>query len=216
MNRRPVIIDVAHELPMAHIDTGVSAGTAPQSVAAPAEEIPNLSTDPAAESVTESADAGSVMTIVVHVAGAVHHPGVYPLSEGARVADAVRAAGGAHPDADLNRINLASVIGDGAHIHIPERGADPPSLVPIETPAPRATSDASAPPGATSTPGPIDVNTADAAALETLPGVGPATADAIVAWREQHGQFHSIDQLLDVPGIGPSKFSRIEPLVTVS
>ncbi len=130
--------------------------------------------------------------LIVHVSGAVAAAGVYSLPSTARVIDAVEAAGGASPGADLHQLNLAAVLVDGQQIRVPLPGE-------VVVPA-----DASGGAG-----GPIDVNRADAVQLQALPGVGPATAEAIVAFREEHGPFRSIDDLLDVPGIGPSKLAAI-------
>lgn len=145
----------------------------------------------------------SVPDVVVHVAGAVATPGVYRLPAGSRVEAALAAAGGPAPDGDAGMVNLAAVLVDGQRLYVPRVGeAVPASAVPSP--------DASAPPA-----GPIDVNHATAGQLDELPGVGPATAAAIVRHREQHGPFASVEQLLDVPGIGPAKLAAFRELVTV-
>lgn len=141
-------------------------------------------------------------TIVVHVAGAVRRPGLVELPAGARVADAVAGGGGPTADADLDRVNLATVLEDADHVAVPRFGEEPPAVS-----APAGTDAAAA--------GPLDLNRADVAALETLPGVGPATAAAIVAHREEHGPFASVTALDEVPGIGPAKLDRLRDLVTV-
>jgi competence protein ComEA len=151
---------------------------------------------------------------VVHVAGAVAHPGVYALAPGARAHDAVLAAGGATPDADLSMVNLAAPLDDASQVYVPRRGEGarraPPSAPSREprgvTPPPGAAS-----PDATGAAAPLDVNTASAAALEALPGIGPRTAAAIVAHRDRHGPFASVDALLDVRGIGPSTLAELRP-----
>ncbi|AZS40302.1 ComE operon protein 1 [Microbacterium oxydans] len=125
--------------------------------------------------------------LYVHVLGSVERPGLYVLDLDARVVDAVAAAGGTTTDADLSAVNLARVVEDGEQIVVPATGA--------MTDAPDG---AAAPPGDAR----IDLNTADQAALETLPRIGPALAERIVAWREENGRFASIDDLLAVPGIG--------------
>lgn len=135
--------------------------------------------------------------VVVHVSGAVAAPGVYSLPSTARVIEAVEAAGGATLDADLHQLNLAAVVADGQQVRIPIVGELLPST----------TSGAS--------PGPVDLNRGDVVALQSLPGVGPATAEAIVAYREEHGPFRSVDDLLDVPGIGPAKLAAIADAVVV-
>ena len=153
-------------------------------------------------------DAASVTTttaapapVVVHVAGAVVEPGVRQLPPGSRVVDAIEASGGLAPDADADRINLAAELVDGSQVYVPRVGEAVPQ------------SAASA--GGESSAGPIDLNTADAAQLETLPGVGPATAAAIIDHRERHGPFTSVDDLLDVRGIGEAKLAVLRDLVRV-
>lgn len=137
--------------------------------------------------------------VVVHVAGAVRSPGVYELAAGARVWDAVQAAGGPVADAEVDAINLARPLGDGERIYVPRRGEGPPGA-----------GGAGGGDG-----GPLDLNTATAAQLETLPGIGPVLAARIVDYREQHGRFRSVRDLLKVAGIGPKKFASIEPHVRV-
>lgn len=135
------------------------------------------------------------ITVVVHVAGAVLQPGVYELSANSRVESAIAAAGGAGAAANLDALNLAAVVADGSRIYVPEAGEVPP-------PVPDA------PVGETEVPaGPIDVNQATSEQLESLPGVGPATATAIVTERERNGPFVSVDDLERVPGIGPAKLA---------
>lgn len=138
--------------------------------------------------------------VVVHVAGAVEAPGVYPVPVGARVIDAVRAAGGLTVEANADAVNLAARIVDGERIYIPTVG---------EVVVPPTTA------GANVETWPLNINVADAQQLEALPGVGPATAAAIIAHRQQHGPFASVDQLGDVRGIGPAKLAAIRSLVTV-
>ena len=143
-------------------------------------------------------------TTVVYVAGAVTRPGVYTLGAAARVTDAVAAAGGAGADADLDVVNLAAVVTDGERIYVPRVGETVPAVV---GGAPTA--------GNTTSAGPVDVNSATADQLDVLPGVGPTTAAAIVAYREEHGPFQSVEQLGDVRGIGPAKLDALRGLVTV-
>src|SRR6185295_15891937 len=123
----------------------------------------------------------------------------------ARVIDAVTAAGGAMSDADLDVVNLAAVVTDGERIYVPTVGEVVPVLV-------GGTPDAAVD---TTPSGPVDVNSATIDQLDVLPGVGPTTAAAIVAHREQHGPFQSVDQLGDVRGIGPAKLEALRGLVTV-
>lgn len=138
--------------------------------------------------------------VVVHVAGAVRRPGVYELASGARVRDAIAAAGGAVPAGQPDRLNLAAPVIDGSQIRVPVEG---------EAVAPPAGS----PAGPAS--GPIDLNRATQAELESLPGIGPATAAAIVAYRDEAGGFAQVADLLAVRGIGEAKLAAIEDLVVV-
>jgi competence protein ComEA len=154
------------------------------------------------------ADAPSLTAtseLVVHVAGAVAAPGVHALPAGSRVVDAIDAAGGLVDAADGTRLNLAAPLTDGARVYVPTAGEDPPPVA-----MGGAVGGEDGAPG-----GPIDLNTADAAALESLPGVGPATAAAIVEHRAKVGAFTSVDQLLDVPGIGDAKLEALRDLVSV-
>lgn len=149
--------------------------------------------------------------LVVHVAGAVVAAGVYRVPAGARVVDAVAAAGGATPDAQTDAVNLAAPLHDGDRVYLP-RVTDPTVAVPAGvTPAPGA----SAGTGGPASTGPVDLNNATVEQLDALPGVGPATAQAIVDHRDRNGPFASVDQLGDVRGIGPAKLEALRPLVVV-
>ncbi|MCC6499870.1 MAG: ComEA family DNA-binding protein [Anaerolineales bacterium] len=144
------------------------------------------------------------MPIVVHITGAVPRPGVYALPRGARVQDAISAAGGFLADADKTGINLARLLEDGEQLEIPlaEGGA----LV-IATPE----IDISEPSGTEL----VNINTATQAELETLPGIGPTTAQKIIDYRDANGPFSSIEDIMNVSGIGPGTFERIKDLITV-
>lgn len=139
----------------------------------------------------------------IHVSGAVASPGVYLVPLGSIVQDALAAAGGVLPEASLERINLAARLEYGQQIHVPPRPTPAPS------PAPGA-ADTTA-----STPGWLSLNAATAVQLEALPGIGPVLAQNIVTYREAHGPFARIEDLLRVPGIGPSKLAQIEPYLTL-
>ncbi len=147
----------------------------------------------------------------MHVAGAVAQPGLRTVPAPARVADAVAAAGGPSPDADLDRLNLAAPVADGQRIYVLRHGeaTEPPVAGGAGTGAGGASGASGA--GA----GPVNLNTATAEQLDTLPGVGPATAQAIITYRQQHGGFRRVDDLLDVRGIGDARMEQLRPLVTV-
>ncbi|MEV5003693.1 helix-hairpin-helix domain-containing protein [Nocardioides sp. LML1-1-1.1] len=147
--------------------------------------------------------ASSGASVTVDVAGKVRRPGIVVLAPGTRVADALRAAGGAKRGVDTTPLNLARVLVDGEQILV--GGPAPPRTV--------AGPAGSAAPG---TAGPlVNLNQAAQAELETLPEVGPVTAQAIIAWREQQGGFTSVDELLEVDGIGEKTLARLTPYVTV-
>jgi competence protein ComEA len=141
---------------------------------------------------------------VVHVAGAVRRPGVYRLGAGDRVEDAVRRAGGPGAQADVNAINLAARVSDGQQVVVPARAAV--AAAPSVGAAPGVA-------GSGATRAPIDLNTATADQLDQLDGVGPVTAQKILAWRQQHGGFRGVDDLGNVPGIGPKRLAALRPLV---
>lgn len=168
-----------------------------RSLPAPVEVRASTGPPVAAPDVTPSPAA----VLLVDVAGWVRRPGVYEFSEGARVIDAIDAAGGARPGALLQSLNLAAPLVDGTQILVPKEGAVPPA------------EGAGAVPG--SSGGLVNVNTATPAELETLPGIGEVIAQAIVDHRTENGPFASVDQLLDVSGIGDATLENIRELVTV-
>jgi len=143
--------------------------------------------------------------VVVHVAGAVLSPGVYTLVAASRVVDAVRAAGGLTADANADAINLAAVLADGQRVYVPRVGEAVPIVVATGT----GTAASTAPTG------PVNLNSATADELDGLPGVGPATAAAIIAHRDEQGPFAAVDDLADVRGIGSAKLEALRGLVTV-
>ena len=189
--------------------------------------------------------ASGEATVRVHVAGAVNNPGVYTLPAQGRAVDAIAAASGAAADADLDRVNLAGALSDGVQIYVPHRGetAAPAQIQPnggtanagqanagqanaAQANAANGTAQNSAAqpqPARTLTPAgsaqkgstPVNINTATAEELQSLPRIGPAMAQRIIAWREAHGGFRSVDELDAVPGIGPSMLENLRPLVTV-
>ena len=149
--------------------------------------------------------------ILVHAAGAVHAPGVYLFRGEARVHDLVQAAGGLAPNADYDRVNLAATLADEQWVYFPRVGE---AAVPAPVGGGGIGAGGSSG-GAAARPGPLDINTASAAELESLPGVGPAIAAAIIEHRQRIGGFASVDGLLAVSGIGPSKLELIRHLVVV-
>jgi competence protein ComEA len=217
---RPPAPPIEQTLPVASAEaTGASSPVPAEAAAA--------STAPPGGTTTTTAPS----QVVAHAAGAVARPGVYRLPGSARVDDLVRAAGGLAPKADANRVNLAAPVSDGERVYVPALGeTEPPVAVTPDAGAPGgsavapgsgATTDGSgwsasspAAPGAAPS-GPVDLNTADLAALDTLPGVGPATAQAIITYRQEHGRFRSVDELLEVRGIGDAKMAELRDRVTV-
>ncbi|HEX2196030.1 MAG TPA: ComEA family DNA-binding protein [Actinomycetota bacterium] len=161
---------------------------------------PAAAVAPPATAAPSTAGSPSGAVPFVHVAGAVRSPGLYELPSGARVADAIEAAGGAGARADLGALNLAAPLSDGAKVDVLLRGrgnAASPAPVPSASPAA------------------VSLNSADAAALETIPGVGPVTAAAILAYRDEAGPFTSVEQLMEVSGIGPATLESIRPHVSL-
>lgn len=163
---------------------------------------------PDGDSTSVSVSPPAASDVVVHVAGAVEQPGVYALRDGARVHDAIAAAGGMRHDADPDAINLAETLFDGARIHIPVPGEVTRHDI-VQFPP-------NAPGGSETGRGadvPVSLNAATSQQLEALPGVGPATADAIIEHRTADGLFGSVDDLMAVRGIGPAKLEALRDLV---
>lgn len=171
----------------------------------------------------EQAPVGATATtaaaeLVVDVVGEVHRPGVRRVPAGARIGDVIDAAGGLTPRADRARINLAAPVADGERVFVPAVGQPVP---PVAVGGVGAVGGASAGPGIATggadpaATGPVNLNTATLAELDTLPGVGPATAQAIIDHREQQGPFRSVDDLLDVRGIGDAKLAELRDHVVV-
>jgi competence protein ComEA len=170
----------------AHISIETAAVASPRPAAA----------DPAAV----ASPSGRVL--VVDVVGAVRRPGLYRLHQGARIADAIARAGGATSLAQPELVNLAAPLADGEHVLMPRRAS--PGSAAVGAPATASTPSPSAP---------VDLNTATAEQLDALPGVGPATAEKIIAFRQAHGPFTSVDQLDAISGIGPAKIADLRDLV---
>ena len=179
-----------------------------------------------AASPTIGVSASSINTtpqiITVHVAGAVKNPGVYRLKYGSRINDGIVAAGGATSAANLDVINLATVLNEGEQIYVPKRGEKPHVIT--NRPQVGGAGGAGGVAGVagaggaanSAVPQLININLASVVELEQLPGVGPATAKAIVAYREKNGAFLKVEDLLKVRGIGPAKLSEILPRARVN
>lgn len=181
-----VLLAVVLVLALRHLGGGGAAATVP----AVAPVAPARAVRPAAPKL-----------LVVDVAGAVRRPGLYRLRQGSRIDDAIAAAGGATAKAQLDAVNLAAPVADGEQVLVPGSGA---AAAAVGAPAASAGSSPSAP---------IDLNTATAEQLDALPGVGPVTAQKIIAYRTAHGPFHAVDELEGVPGIGPAKMAQLKGLV---
>lgn len=201
-----------------------SPGTSPTGITltsgvAPVFPTPSGRTsDPATTGGDEPGGPDGALTeqVVVHVVGQVARPGLVRLRPGARVADAITAAGGPTKQADLAALNLARPVTDGEQVHVPRPGETPP--VPQGPGPPGAASEGA---GGTSGGGGgaggglVNLNSADQAMFETLPGVGPVLAQRILEWRTEHGRFTSVEELREVSGIGDKVFARLAPKVTV-
>ncbi len=180
---------------------------------APVESAISFTSTSVSEGTVQSVgQVQSALQIVVHVAGEVRRPGVYVLPPGSRIIDAVNAAGGTTARADVEVINLATPLIDSSQVYVPAKGSvrqqsfarpQPGMNVGASTDSQQASS------------GLVNINRATAAELEKLPGVGPSTAQAIIDYRNSHGPFASPEDLLNVKGIGPSKFAAMQPLVGV-
>jgi competence protein ComEA len=180
-----------------------AAGVAWVRAGAHAATAPPPGTVPIARSSGSSASSVPAFDVVVDVVGAVRHPGLQHMANGTRIADAIAAAGGAQHNADIEQLNLAARLVDGERVVVPRLGEVVPAIA-----DPGSSPDSSA-------AAPVDLNTATADQLDALPGIGPATADAIIRDREAHGAFHSVDDLARVRGIGPAKLDQLRDLVTV-
>lgn len=178
-------------------------------------QVGTLATEAAQENVTEAGEIRETSplptepaeTLYVYVCGEVVTPGVYALAQGARIYEAVTLAGGLTEDADAAVINQAETVTDGMMIRIPAVGSET-----AVTAAAAATGQVTASDGTTR----IDINTADAAALMTLPGIGESKAAAIIAWRQENGGFTATEDLKNVSGIGDSTYERLSSLITVT
>jgi competence protein ComEA len=176
----------------------VGATNGQETVAPSDQTLPSAAPD-------TSATAAPSDEVAVHVAGRVRRPGLVHLPAGSRVQDAIRAAGGATSGADLNAINLARKLTDGEQIRVPAPGDPAPPPDPAVAPGSSGTTSSA----------PLDLNTATPEQLDTLPGVGEVTANRIITYRSAH-PFTTVDELLEVPGIGQRRFDQLKDLVTVT
>lgn len=166
----------------------------------PWAEAPAAASEGGVASAVRPAAAPSVPdSVTVHVVGAVATPGVFSLPSGSRACDAIAAAGGLREDAEAAGVNLARIVADGEQIVIPVKGEGGPGTAST---------------GGGARGGKVNINTSDVAELDTLPGVGPATADKIVSDREENGPFRRPEDLMRVPGIGAKRFEQLKDLIT--
>jgi competence protein ComEA len=188
------------------VDGGGSSGPGTLPVLDNSDPQPGQGMGLPADEATAPASPPVAVDIVVAVTGAVRQPGIVTLPVGSRVADAIAAAGGVLDGTDYTGLNLAAKLADGDSVVV---GGSGQGL--------RSTGSATGPAAASAaaTPDLIDLNAADEAALESLPGVGPVMAGNIIAWRESNGGFRSVDQLQEITGIGPARFATLAPLVRV-
>jgi competence protein ComEA len=192
LSRRRIVVAVACLALLLFVGSKLLAH--PQAVDAPLAP-------PAAAPVETTAAATAV---VVDVVGAVRRPGLYRLEQGARIADAVSRAGGATPKADLALINLAAPLADGEQVVVPKHGA-----AALGAPMGAGGSSGAGAPAS----GPVHLSTATLEQLDSLPGIGPVTAQKILDYRQKHGAFTSVDELDAVPGIGPARLDQLKDLV---
>ncbi|MGI8612436.1 MAG: ComEA family DNA-binding protein [Nocardioidaceae bacterium] len=199
---RPQVQPVAPLAPVA--DGPATSGTGALSTAAATSGPPGAPGTGTADATGTTGPSPAGAAVIVDVTGRVRRPGIVTLPQGSRVADALDAAGGARPGVDLTTLNLARQLVDGEQLLVGVRPAAVPG-------AP-----ATAPPsGLPSSGALVNLNTATAEQLDTLPGVGPVTAQAILDWRTQNGSFTSVDELLEVDGIGDATLADLRDLVTV-
>ncbi len=187
--------------------TGASGSSRPPSSGTQTSPVAASSEVATGSGTTTGSRAANI--VLVHVAGAVVHPGVVQLKAGSRVIDALEAVGGGVPGADLDRLNLAAKLTDGERVAVPKIGEQPPAEIP---------NGAAAGAGITSVPtsdAPLDLNSATPAQLDELPGIGPSLAASIVAERTKRGGFGSVNDLRSVRGIGDGRFADLAPLVHV-
>ncbi len=205
----PAVISMATGSSIALASNDVSSSPAPSGVNSGGVPPPGTSSG-ISSGIASSATTSSVVmqTVVVQILGEVHEPGLVTLPAGARVSDAIEAAGGLMSSRSSGGLNLARRVVDGEQILVSHK-------IPTAMPLSGLTSSGLSSSGGGSSGGPVDLNAADVAALDALPGVGPVMAARIIAWRDQHGRFTAIDQLREISGIGQRTFERLKPLVRI-
>jgi competence protein ComEA len=182
----------------------VAVSSAPAPLPGATSPVGSAQPSPAPSAASSAPASTSAAPLVVDVAGKVRRPGLYRLPDGARVDDAIKAAGGPLHGVNLISLNLAAKVADGQQILVGVRGAGAGPVGAVGSPS-----------EGTAGAAPVDLNTATLEQLEALPGVGPVLGQNILDWRSAHGSFSSVDQLNDVTGIGAVKFAALRPLVTV-
>lgn len=185
-----------------------------------AKPLPVQATPPSAAATAPAVKAASptptpTPVLQVHVVGAVRSPGVVRVAAGARVHQAITAAGGTTHDAVLGDLNLAAPLNDGEQIVIGRGPGAKSEVRPLAGGSAGGASGSVSGAGGTAPGGKVNLNSATLAALDALPGVGPVTAQSIVSWREQHGRFSRVEELQEIDGIGPKTFEKLAPLVSV-
>jgi competence protein ComEA len=201
----------AEVLPLSEVAPSGSGASAESS-----EMQPGAAPESPGEAETGALDSetGSAARAVLHVAGAVARPGIVELSAGSRINDAITAAGGSAPDADLDRLNLAAVVVDGQKVYVPRQGEP----VPADAAGAPSGENGGSIAGGAGSPAPAgktNLNSAGIEELGTLPKVGPVLAQRIVDWRNEHGPFTSVEELDAVDGVGPKMLETLLPLVSV-
>jgi competence protein ComEA len=215
---RPVPLAPAGQV--AAVTPSAATTTGPLTSGSPTAGVSGATASEAAAAVPGTTPTAGAPGVVVDVVGLVQHPGVVRLAAGARVEDAVDAAGGARHGADLAAINLARVLVDGEQVVVPRPGQAVPAAgagaaVAGTAGAPGSGASSGVGGSAAAPAGPVDLNTATEEQLDALPGVGPVLAGRILEWRAQHGRFSTVDELSEVSGIGDKVLENLRPLVRV-
>src|SRR5690625_1240244 len=217
---QPAAVEIPPTAPAAKHGVDAQAPSAETSASHEIDEETSDGQPPNPETVAAGSEAGSAtQSLTINIIGHVAEPGVHTVPAGARVIDAIEAAGGPTAKADLTRLNLARTLQDEEFLAVLAADEDPPELLaPYTPPAAAGGKEQSNDPGAETDPGSgavLNLNTATEAELQDLPGVGPVMASRIIAWRQDHDGFRSVDELHEISGVGPKVFAQLEPLVTI-